>query len=81
MVKEAPSKGDWFIEVDWGFHGLLVYSRVFLVPRGTVLEKAHGVAISWGWPCLVAKSSWALIWMGWLAPYSDLGPTAIQMRG
>jgi hypothetical protein len=34
-----------------------------------------------GRPCLVAKSSWGSIGAAWLAPYSDLCPTVIQMRG
>jgi hypothetical protein len=48
MAREAPSRGGRFVEVGWGFHGLLVYFRVLLVPRSTVLEKDLGVAASWG---------------------------------
>jgi hypothetical protein len=64
MAREAPSRLGQFIEVDWGFHGLLVSSGVFLVPRWMVLEKVLGVAASWGQPCLAAKSSWWSIWIG-----------------
>jgi hypothetical protein len=81
MAREAPSRGDHFVEVSWGFHGLLACSGVFLMPRWTTLEKVLGVAALWGWPCLVAKSSWGLIWMGWISPYSDLWPAIAQMRG
>jgi hypothetical protein len=44
-------------------------------------EKVLGVTASWGWPCLLAKSTQRLIWMGWLAPYSDLWPAAVQTKG
>jgi hypothetical protein len=48
-----------------------------------------GVTASWGWPCLVAKSSWGSVGMGWIAPYfdlwpatySDLWPVTVQTRG
>jgi hypothetical protein len=46
-----------------------------------MLEHVIGVVASWGRPCLVAKSSWGSIWMGWLAPCSDLWPTTILMKG
>jgi hypothetical protein len=49
--------------------------------RWPMLEEVLGVATSWGWPCLVAMSSWWSIWTGWHAPYPDLWPVAIQTRG
>jgi hypothetical protein len=57
--------------------GLLACSRVFPILRWTMLEKVLGVTALWGHYCLDAKSSWGSIWMGWLAPYSDLWPAAI----
>jgi hypothetical protein len=54
---------------------------VFLMQRWMMLEKVIGVTASWGWPCLVAKSPWGSIWIGWLAPYSDMWPMAVQTRG
>jgi hypothetical protein len=58
MAREAPSIGGRFAELGWGFHGLLICFRVFLMPRWMMLKKVLGVAASWGRPCLVAKSSW-----------------------
>jgi hypothetical protein len=81
MVREVPSRGGRLDEVSWGFHGLLICSGVFLMPRWTMLEKVLGVAASWGRPYLVAKSSWGSVGTGWLAPYSDLWPTTVQTRG
>jgi hypothetical protein len=57
VAREAPSEGDRFIKIDWGFRSLLVYSRVFLVSRWAMLEKVIGVTALWGWACLVAKPS------------------------
>jgi hypothetical protein len=38
-------------------------------------------AASWDSACLVAKSSWGSVGVDWLAPYLDLWPAVIQMRG
>jgi hypothetical protein len=46
-----------------------------------MLEKIFRVTALWGRACLAAKSSQGQIWMGWLAPYSDPGPTVAQTRG
>jgi hypothetical protein len=46
-----------------------------------ILEKVLGVAALWGRPCLGAKPTQWQIWMGWLAPYSGLGPTVAQTKG
>jgi hypothetical protein len=58
MVREAPSIGGRFAKLSWGFHGLLICFRVFLMLRWMMLEKVFGVAASWGRLCLVAKSLW-----------------------
>jgi hypothetical protein len=81
MAGEAPSRGGRFAEVSWGFHGLLVCSGVFLMLRWMMLQMVLGVTASWGQPCIVAKSSWGSVGMGWIAPYSDLWPATVQMRG
>jgi hypothetical protein len=57
MAREAPSRGGQFVEVGWGFHGLLVYSGVFLVLRWVMLEKVLGVGAVRSGPYLVAKLS------------------------
>jgi hypothetical protein len=46
-----------------------------------MIEKVPRVAVLWGRLCLVAKSLWRPIGMGWLAPYSNLGPTVALIRG
>jgi hypothetical protein len=46
-----------------------------------ILEKVLWVAALWGQPFLAAKPSRGQIWMGWLAPYSGLGPTIVEMKG
>jgi hypothetical protein len=68
-------------EVGSCFHDLLIYSGVFLAMRWMILEKAPGVAALRDQPCLDAKSLRWSIWMGWLAPYSNLGPAVFQIRG
>jgi hypothetical protein len=68
-------------EVGSCFHDLLIYSGVFLAMRWMMLEKAPGVAALRDQPCLDAKSLRWSIWMGWLAPYSNLGPAVFQIRG
>jgi hypothetical protein len=40
-----------------GIHGVLIGSRVFLLPRCTMLEKVPGDVASRCWPYLVANSS------------------------
>jgi hypothetical protein len=57
MTSGAQTRGGWFIEVDWGFHGILVGSRVFWLPRWTMLEKVPDDVVSLCWPCLMAKPS------------------------
>jgi hypothetical protein len=44
MANKAHSWKGWFVGVGRGFHGLLVYSRVFLALRWMMLEKVLGVA-------------------------------------
>jgi hypothetical protein len=39
MFSGAPDPEDRFVEVGWGFYGLLVCSKVFLTPRWAMLEK------------------------------------------
>jgi hypothetical protein len=56
-------------------------SGVFLVLKWMILEKVLGVAALWGRPCIGAKPTQWQIWMGWLAPYSGLGPTVAQTKG
>jgi hypothetical protein len=57
MASEALSQRGQFIEVSWGFQGLLICSMVFLVLRWAMLEKVLGDVASRCWPCLVAKFS------------------------
>jgi hypothetical protein len=64
-----------------GFYGVRAYSRVFTVMSWMVLEKVLEVAALWGQLCFTAKSPWRPVRTGWLAPYSYLGPMAIQIRG
>jgi hypothetical protein len=63
------------------FHGVRAYSGVFMVMWWTVLENVPNVAAMWGRLCFTAKSPWWPVRMGWLAPYSYLGPMAFQIRG
>jgi hypothetical protein len=55
MAREAPSRGGRFIGVGWGFHDLLIYSRVFLALRGIVVDKVLGVSVVSSGPFLVTK--------------------------
>jgi hypothetical protein len=64
-----------------GLHSVRAYSGVFTMMRWTVLEKVPKVVALWGQLCFIAKSPWRPVRMGWLAPYSHLGPMAIQIRG
>jgi hypothetical protein len=57
MAREAPSKGGQFVRVDWCFHGLLIYSGVFLAMRWTMLKKILRVTTLWGRTSLEAKLS------------------------
>jgi hypothetical protein len=52
-----------------------------MVMRWMVLEKVLKVVALWGWLCFTAKSPWRSVRMGWLAPYSYLGPMAVLIRG
>jgi hypothetical protein len=74
MAKEAPSRGGWFIKGGWGFHGLLVHFRVFLVLRWVMLEKVLGATALWGRLYIAAKPSQGQIWIGQLAPTLTWGP-------
>jgi hypothetical protein len=44
-------------------------------------EKVSGVAVLRNWLCFTAEFLWWLIWMSWLAPYYDMGPAVVQIRG
>jgi hypothetical protein len=46
-----------------------------------VLKKVPEVTTLWGQLCFTAKSPWRSVRTGWLAPYSYLGPMAVQIRG
>jgi hypothetical protein len=63
------------------FHGVWACSGVFLAMRWTIIEKVPGVAALWGRLCFAAKSLWRPVWTCCLAPYFDLGPALIQIRG
>jgi hypothetical protein len=41
-MTRGANEGCWFIEVSWGFHGLLIYFIVFLMLRWMMLEKVLG---------------------------------------
>jgi hypothetical protein len=55
MTCGAQTREGRFVEVGWGFHGILVGSRVFLPSRWTMLEKVLGVGIVRRWFSLAAK--------------------------
>jgi hypothetical protein len=57
MGREAPSRVGRFVGVGWGFHGLLISSRVFLALRWMMLEKVFGVGAMRSVPYLLAKPS------------------------
>jgi hypothetical protein len=46
-----------------------------------MIKKVPGVTALSGRLCFASMSLWWPVWMGCLAPYSDLGPTVIQIRG
>jgi hypothetical protein len=58
MTSETHTRGGLFVEVGWGFHGVLVGFRVFWLLRWMTLEKVPEDVASWCWPCLVAKPSY-----------------------
>jgi hypothetical protein len=60
-----------------GFHGVRTCSGVFMVMRWMVLEKVPEIAALWGRLGFTAKSPWQSVRMGWLAPYSYLGPMVV----
>jgi hypothetical protein len=64
-----------------GFHGVQAYFGFFTVMRWTTLEKVPEVAALWGQLCFTAMSPWRPVRIGWLAPYSYLGPMDVQIRG
>jgi hypothetical protein len=64
-----------------GFHGIRACFGVFLTMMWMMLEKVSGVTTLWDWLCFTAKFLWWPIWMGYLVPYSDLGPAVIQIKG
>jgi hypothetical protein len=37
MTSGVQNREGWFVEVGWGFHGVLVGSRVFLSSRSVML--------------------------------------------
>jgi hypothetical protein len=46
-----------------------------------MLEKVPLVATLWDRLCFIAKFLWWPIWISCLVPYSDQGPTVVQIRG
>jgi hypothetical protein len=57
MTSGAQSRGDRFIDVSWGFHGVLSSTRVFWTPRWMTLEKVPRDTTLLCWLCLDVKSS------------------------
>jgi hypothetical protein len=57
MISGAHTIGGQFIEVDQGFHGILVGSRVFLPLRQMMLENIIRDTASQCWPLLFTKPS------------------------
>jgi hypothetical protein len=45
MTSGAQTRDGQFIEVSWGFSGVLISSRVFLALRWTTHEKVLGVGV------------------------------------
>jgi hypothetical protein len=62
------------------FHVVWACPRVFPVMRWMMIEKVPRVTALWGRLCFAAKSLWWSVRTGCPAPYSDLGPTIIQIR-
>jgi hypothetical protein len=57
MTSGAQTRGDRFIDVSWGFHGVLSSTRVFWTLSWMTLEKVPGDTTSLCWLCLDVKSS------------------------
>jgi hypothetical protein len=57
MAKGARTIEGRFIEVTWGFHSVIVGSKVSLPLRWMMLEKIPRDIASWCWPCVVTKLS------------------------
>jgi hypothetical protein len=57
MTSGAQTRQGQFEEVSWGFHGILVGSRVFLPSRWMMLEKVLGVGVVRSWFYLADKAS------------------------
>jgi hypothetical protein len=55
MTSGAQTKEGRFVEIDWGFHGILVGSRVFLLSRWMMLEKVLGISAVRRWFYLATK--------------------------
>jgi hypothetical protein len=55
MTSGAQTREGQFIEVSWGFHGVLIASSLFLPPRWMILEKVLGVGVVRHWCYLAAK--------------------------
>jgi hypothetical protein len=45
MTSGAQTREGQFVEVGWGFHGILVGSSVFFASRWTMLEMVLGVGV------------------------------------
>jgi hypothetical protein len=82
MTSGAQTRGGRFLEVGWGFHDVLIGSRVFWLPRRMTLEKIPRDVASWCWLYLAAKPSYVEVDVAGLAFPLHL-PTACsyQMRG
>jgi hypothetical protein len=57
MASGASSSEGQFVGVSWGFHGILVCSRVFLELRWKMFERILEVGGVRNWPYLAAKPS------------------------
>jgi hypothetical protein len=55
MTSGAQTRERRLIEVDRGFHGILVGSRAFLLPRWMMFEKVPRDIASQCWPYFAAK--------------------------
>jgi hypothetical protein len=55
MTSKAQNRNGRFFKVGWGFHDLLVGSRVFLPSRWMMLTKVPGVGAMRRWFYLAAK--------------------------
>jgi hypothetical protein len=79
MISGAQTKEGSFVKVGWGFHGILVCSRVFLLSRWTMLEKVFGVGAVRRWFYLAAKPPHVRVGVDGLAcppaPSYDMQPS------